>query len=155
MVLDPHTDPHTRRRPDLAHAHRARYRRDHDGTITMLPRRIGALSTLQHATRLPDALARAMTDAVLARLEPALTQTSPTTSTSGAPVLQTRGPRSGRPGDYEAHPYPEEIHALGSTALLMRRSPSRRTSFSGRFFPGRLRTRRAGVWPPMAVRGRS
>lgn len=118
MVLDPHTDPHTRRRPDLAHAHRARYRRDHDGTIIMLPRRIGALSTLQHATRLPDALARAMTDAVLARLEPALTQTSPTTSTSGAPVLQTRGPRSGRPGDYEAHPYPEEIHALGSTALL-------------------------------------
>ena len=98
-----------------------RYRRDPDGTITMLPRRVGPRSVLRPAVRVPDRLAGAVTTAVLNRLDKGLARADLGLSETpgGAPVLATRGPRPGqRPGAYETVPYAQALHTLGLTALL-------------------------------------
>ena len=99
----------------------ARYRRDPDGTITRLPRRVGPRSVLRPAARVPDRLAGAVTTAVLNRLDKGLARDDLGLSETpgGAPVLATRGPRPGqRPGAYETVPYAQALHTLGLTALL-------------------------------------
>ena len=88
---------------------------------------------------MPDALARAVTPAVLDRLDKGLADphiadgaagsvaapgcvAADVAATGGgesAPVITTRGPRPGEnPGDYETTPYPRALHALGLTPLL-------------------------------------
>ena len=101
-----------------------RYRRETDGAITLLPRRTGPRQAVASAVRVPDALARAVTPAVLDRLDkgladPHIAAGVATGSGDAAPVITTRGPRPGEnPGDYETTPYPRALHALGLTPLL-------------------------------------
>ena len=117
----------------------ARYRREPDGAIALLPRRTGPRQAVASAVRVPDALARAVTPAVLDRLDKGLADphiadgaagsvaapgcvAADVAATGGgesAPVITTRGPRPGEnPGDYETTPYPRALHALGLTPLL-------------------------------------
>ncbi|WP_315211092.1 HNH endonuclease signature motif containing protein [Actinomyces massiliensis] len=117
----------------------ARYRREPDGAIALLPRRTGPRQAVASAVRVPDALARAVTPAVLDRLDKGLADPHIADSAAGsvaapgcvaadvaatgggesAPVITTRGPRPGEnPGDYETTPYPRALHALGLTPLL-------------------------------------
>ena len=101
----------------------ARYQRDTDGTITLLPRR----------TRLPEALTSAITPQTLNRLHNGLTNPNPTSPTSPGglsphdlglghhtgPLLTTHGPHPNQnPGDYETTPYHPALHTLGLTPLL-------------------------------------
>ncbi|MDY3679058.1 MAG: DUF222 domain-containing protein [Actinomyces urogenitalis] len=91
----------------------ARYRRNPDGSILMLPRRIGPRSFHQSARPVPDQLARAVDDAVLAPLVQTLENLAP-----GVP-WQTRGPRPGQPvGTWSARSYSAELHALGLDVFL-------------------------------------
>ena len=98
----------------------ARYRREADGTILRLPRRVGPRSLVDAGGPVPADLAAAVTGPVLERLERGLAQAAPRAGTGeGAPRLETRGPRPGRsPGAFEAVPYPAALHELGLTALL-------------------------------------
>ena len=98
----------------------ARYRREADGTILRLPRRVGPRSLVDAGGPVPADLAAAVTGPVLERLERGLAQAAPRAGTGeGAPRLETRGPRPGRsPGAFEAAPYPAALHELGLTALL-------------------------------------
>lgn len=98
----------------------ARYRREADGTILRLPRRIGPRSLVDPGGPVPADLAAAVTGPVLERLERGLAQAAPRAGAGeGAPRLETRGPRPGRsPGAFEAVPYPAALHELGLTALL-------------------------------------
>ena len=98
----------------------ARYRREADGTILRLPRRIGPRSLVDPGGPVPADLAAAVTGPVLERLERGLAQAAPRAGAGeGRPRLETRGPRPGRsPGAFEAVPYPAALHELGLTALL-------------------------------------
>ena len=109
----------------------ARYRRNRDATITALPRRVGPHHLALPAAPVPDHLARALTDTVIARLEhglnhyadntpaPATDPTGPRRPTAPPqPVLTTRGPGTTAPGAYETTPYPAALHALDLTAIL-------------------------------------
>ena len=90
----------------------ARYRREADGTILRLPRRVGPRHLIEPGGPVPDHLAAAVTGAVLDRLERGLADAAPA-------ALTTRGPRPGQqPGAFEARPYPRALHALGLAALL-------------------------------------
>jgi len=96
----------------------ARYHRAPDGTVTMLPRRIGPRQQVRPAARVPDALARALTPAVFDRLAKGLAESDPA-GRKTVPVLTTRGPRPGQnPGDFETVPYSRALHELGLTPLL-------------------------------------
>ena len=96
----------------------ARYHRAPDGTVTMLPRRIGPRQQVRPAARVPDALARALTPAVFERLTKGLAESDPA-GCKTAPVLTTRGPRPGQnSGDFETVPYSRALHELGLTPLL-------------------------------------
>ena len=96
----------------------AGYRREADGTIVRLPRRVGPRSLVDPGGPVPADLAAAVTGPVLERLERGLAQAAPRAG-EGAPRLETRGPRPGRsPGAFEAVPYPAALHELGLTALL-------------------------------------
>ncbi len=55
----------------------ARYRRDPDGSIIMLPRRIGPRSILQDAEPVPEHLAAAVNESVVAQICRGLSQTAP------------------------------------------------------------------------------
>lgn len=91
----------------------ARYRRNPDGSILMLPRRIGPRSFHQPARPVPDQLAQAVDDAVLAPLIQTLENLAP-----GVP-WQARGPRPGQPvGTWSARSYSAELHALGLDVFL-------------------------------------
>ena len=107
----------------------ARYRRNRDATITALPRRVGPHHLALPAAPVPDHLARALTDTVIARLEHGLNHYADNTGDSPAPatdptgppqpVLTTRGPGPATaPGAYETTPHPAALHALGLTAIL-------------------------------------
>ena len=117
----------------------ARYRRASDGSITMLPRRTGPRQEARPAARVPDVLARAVTPAVLDRLDKgladphiadgaagsvaapgcAVADVAATGGGESAPVITTRGPRPGEnPGDYETTPYPRATHILGLAPLI-------------------------------------
>ncbi|WKR21599.1 hypothetical protein AIF0345_1522 [Actinomyces israelii] len=105
----------------------ARYQRDNDGTITLLPRRTGPGQKTRPATRLPQALARAITPQTLDRLHKGLTNhTSPDTTPGDlglghhtSPLITTHGPHPNEnPGDYETTPYHPTLHTLGLTPLL-------------------------------------
>ena len=109
----------------------ARYRRNRDATITALPRRVGPHHITLPAAPVPDHLARALTDTVIARLEhglnhyadntpaPAADPTGPRRPTAPPqPVLTTRGPGTTAPGAYETTPHPAALHALDLTAIL-------------------------------------
>ena len=90
----------------------ARYRREADGTILRLPRRVGPRHLIEPGGPVPDRLAAAVTGAVLDRLERGLADAAPA-------ALTTRGPRPGQqPGAFETRPYPRALHALGLAALL-------------------------------------
>lgn len=94
----------------------ARYQRDADGSITMLPRRIGPRQLSQPGRLVPQRLADAVDSAVVARLERGLQHAA---HHDGARELSTRGPRPGqRAGAFEPAPYPQALHALGLTPLL-------------------------------------
>ena len=91
----------------------ARYRRNPDGSILMLPHRIGPRSFHQPARPVPDQLAQAVDDAVLAPLVQTLENLAP-----GVP-WQARGPRPGQPvGTWSARSYSAELHALGLDVFL-------------------------------------
>ena len=113
----------------------ARYRRENDGTITLLPRRTGPRQHARSATRVPETLASAITPETLDRLHKGLTDQTGTTATglSAAagdaaglgpgrqtrPVITAHGPRPGEnPGDYETTPYHPALHTLGLSPLL-------------------------------------
>ena len=109
----------------------ARYRRNRDATITALPRRVGPHHITLPAAPVPDHLARALTDTIIARLEhglnhyadntpaPATDPTGPRRPTAPPqPVLTTRGPSTTAPGAYETTPHPAALHALDLTAIL-------------------------------------
>ena len=112
----------------------ARYRRNRDATITALPRRVGPHHITLPAAPVPDHLARALTDTVIARLEHGLNHYADNTGDSPAPatdptgprrptappqpVLTARGPGATAPGAYETTPYPAALHALDLTAIL-------------------------------------
>ena len=107
----------------------ARYRRNRDATITALPRRVGPHHITLPAAPVPDHLARALTDTVIARLEHGLNHYADNTGDSPAPatdptgppqpVLTTRGPGPATaPGAYETTPHPAALHALDLTAIL-------------------------------------
>ena len=107
----------------------ARYRRNRDATITALPGRVGPHHITLPAAPVPDHLARALTDTVIARLEHGLNHYADNTGDSPAPatdptgppqpVLTTRGPGPATaPGAYETTPHPAALHALGLTAIL-------------------------------------
>uniref|UniRef100_UPI00226D00CB HNH endonuclease signature motif containing protein n=1 Tax=Actinomyces israelii TaxID=1659 RepID=UPI00226D00CB len=95
----------------------ARYQRDTDGTITLLPRRTGPGQETRPATRLPHTLASAITPQTLNRLHKGLTTPTPTSPTGlsphdlglghhAGPLLTTHGPHPNQnPGDYETTPY--------------------------------------------------
>ncbi|WP_311469624.1 DUF222 domain-containing protein [uncultured Actinomyces sp.] len=90
----------------------ARYRREADGTILRLPRRVGPRHLIEPGGPVPDHLAAAVTGAVLDRLERGLADAAPA-------ALTARGPRPGqRPGAFETVPYPAALHTLGLAALL-------------------------------------
>ena len=90
----------------------ARYRREADGTILRLPRRVGPRHLIEPGGPVPDHLAAAVTGAVLDRLERGLADAAPA-------ALTTRGPRPGQqPGAFETRPYPRALHTLGLAALL-------------------------------------
>ena len=96
----------------------AGYRREADGTIVRLPRRVGPRSLVDPGGPVPAGLAAAVTGPVLERLERGLAQ-AVARAGEGAGRLETRGPRPGqRPGAFEAVPYPAALHELGLTALL-------------------------------------
>ena len=96
----------------------AGYRREADGTIVRLPRRVGPRSLVDPGGPVPADLAAAVTGPVLERLERGLAQ-AVARAGEGAGRLETRGPRPGRsPGAFEAVPYPAALHELGLTALL-------------------------------------
>ena len=107
----------------------ARYRRNRDATITALPRRVGPHHLALPAAPVPDHLARALTDTVIARLEHGLNHYADNTGDSPAPatdptgppqpVLTTRGPApAADPGAYETSPYPAALHALDLATIL-------------------------------------
>ena len=112
----------------------ARYRREADGTILRLPRRVGPRHLIEPGGPVPDHLARALTDTVIARLEHGLSHYADNTGDSPAPatdptgprrptappqpVLTARGPGATAPGAYETTPYPAALHALDLTAIL-------------------------------------
>ncbi len=113
----------------------ARYRRNRDATITALPRRVGPHHITLPAAPVPDHLARALTDTIIARLEHGLNHYADNTGDSPAPatdptgprrptaplqpVLTTRGPGPATaPGAYETTPHPAALHALDLTAIL-------------------------------------
>ena len=96
----------------------AGYRREADGTIVRLPRRVGPRSLVDPGGPVPADLAAAVTGPVLERLERGLAQ-AVARAGEGAGRLETRGPRPGQcPGAFEAVPYPAALHELGLTALL-------------------------------------
>ena len=108
----------------------ARYQRDTDGTITLLPRRTGPGQETRPATRLPHTLTSAITPQTLNRLHKGLTTPTPTSPTGlsphdlglghhTGPLLTTHGPHPNQnPGDYETTPYHPALHTLGLTPLL-------------------------------------
>ena len=106
----------------------ARYRRNRDATITALPRRVGPHHITLPAAPVPDHLARALTDTIIARLEHGLNHyadntdntPAPATNPTGPPqpILTTRGPSTTAPGAYETTPHPAAIHTLDLTAIL-------------------------------------
>ena len=109
----------------------ARYRRNRDATITALPRRVGPHHITLPAAPVPDHLARALTDTIIARLEHGLNHyaddaPAPAPATGpgrppapARPVLTTRGPApAADPGAYETTPYPAALHALDLATIL-------------------------------------
>ena len=109
----------------------ARYRRNRDATITALPRRVGPHHITLPAAPVPDHLARALTDTIIARLEHGLNHyaddaPAPAPATGpgrppapARPVLTTRGPAPATaPGAYETTPYPAALHALDLATIL-------------------------------------
>ena len=109
----------------------ARYRRNPDATITALPRRVGPHHITLPAAPVPDHLARALTDTIIARLEHGLNHyaddtPAPAPATGpgrppapARPVLTTRGPApAADPGAYETTPYPAALHALDLATIL-------------------------------------
>ncbi|MDU0349098.1 HNH endonuclease, partial [Actinomyces sp. MRS3W] len=97
----------------------ARYRRHPDGAVTMLPRRVGPRQHTHPGGPVSEALSRAITPAVLDRLNRGLDNADTTNTTTGWVTLISRGPRPGeRAGDFETTPYPPAIHALGLAPLL-------------------------------------
>ena len=104
----------------------ARYRRNRDATITALPRRVGPHHITLPAAPVPDHLARALTDTIIARLEHGLNHyadntPAPATNPTAPPqpVLTTRGPGPATaPSAYETTPHPAALHALDLTAIL-------------------------------------
>ncbi|WP_308807153.1 HNH endonuclease [Actinomyces sp. 594] len=121
----------------------ARYRRTPDGTITLLPRRIGPRQLAMPAQRVPQHLADAVDGAVVSRLEHGLdlaaqaqqndpadgfaaaTAAAPATDAasparpSRPPEIVSRGPRPGHPtGAFETKPFPYALHELGLAPLL-------------------------------------
>ena len=97
---------------------RTRYRRTPDGTITVLPRRVGPRHHHQPAMILPTGVSQALTDAVINELERGLLQAAPHSPTR-PPRLESRGPRPGEPiGAWSTRPLPPVLHQLGLAALL-------------------------------------
>ncbi|SDN66000.1 HNH endonuclease [Actinomyces ruminicola] len=108
----------------------ARYRRTPDGTITLLPRRIGPRQLAAPARRVPEELASAVDEAVMTRLQHGLDLAARTPNSPAAaagrinrpgrpPRITSRGPRPGRPvGAFEPTPYPDALHQLDLTPLL-------------------------------------
>ncbi|WP_172120927.1 HNH endonuclease signature motif containing protein [Actinomyces faecalis] len=93
----------------------ARYRRDPDGTTRLMPLRVGPRQRLQDEKVVPQALARAVTQEVVSRLERGLSGPG----SSDLPSLEARGPRPGqRAGAFESHGYPPGLHTLGLAELL-------------------------------------
>ncbi|PHP51965.1 HNH endonuclease [Actinomyces ruminis] len=121
----------------------ARYRRTPDGTITLLPRRVGPRQLALPAQQAPQRLADAVDSAVVGRLERGLKlaaqaqETDPAVGSAVAiatgrgsastrpgwppqpPQVVSRGPRPGHPlGAFETVPFPQALHDLGLTPLL-------------------------------------
>lgn len=99
---------------------RTRYRRTPNGTITVLPRRVGPRHHHQPAMILPTGVSQALTDAVINELERGLLQAAPHSPTR-PPRLESRGPRPGEPiGAWSTRPLPPVLHQLGSQRYWMR-----------------------------------
>nr|WP_300338492.1 HNH endonuclease signature motif containing protein [Actinomyces sp.] len=97
---------------------RTGYRRAPDGTITILPRRVGPRHRHQPAMVLPVGVSQTLTDAVINELERGLLQAAPHSPTR-PPRLESRGPRPGEPiGAWRTRPLPPVLHQLGLAALL-------------------------------------
>ncbi|RRD29101.1 HNH endonuclease [Actinomyces bowdenii] len=103
----------------------ARYRRQADGTIRLLPRRLGPHSHQHQGTAVPAPLSQEITAPLLERLERGLASTHPAqapTATAGldrVAILETRGPGPGqRAGAFETADYPPAAHLLGLAPLL-------------------------------------
>ncbi|WP_247595346.1 HNH endonuclease signature motif containing protein [Actinomyces procaprae] len=102
-----------------------RYRRDADGTITLMAHRLGPRQLAVPAQRVPEGLAQAVDDAVVSRLRHGLKlATAPGRPDSPGrpgrpPQVTSRGPRPGQVvGAFEAVPYPDALHDLGLAPLL-------------------------------------
>ncbi|MBO3725219.1 HNH endonuclease [Actinomyces bowdenii] len=103
----------------------ARYRRQADGTIRLLPRRLGPHSHQHQGAAVPAPLSQEITAPLLERLERGLASTHPAqapTATAGldrVAILETRGPGPGqRAGAFETADYPPAAHLLGLAPLL-------------------------------------
>ncbi|SHE24389.1 hnh endonuclease [Actinomyces glycerinitolerans] len=97
----------------------ARYRRAPEGTVTLLPRRVGPRQLQVSARIIPEREARAVDGAVVERLRRGLEMASRRGGPGHPPQVTSRGPRPGQPvGAFEAHPYPAALHDLGLAPLL-------------------------------------
>ncbi|VEG25761.1 Uncharacterised protein [Actinomyces howellii] len=97
----------------------ARYRRDPDGTVAMLPRRIGPRQLAVPSRPVPRRLAEAIDAAVVTRLERGL---APAPCRGGAEEARGQAQElvASRclPRGYEPAAYPQALHDLGLTPLL-------------------------------------
>ncbi|WP_128683582.1 hypothetical protein [Actinomyces qiguomingii] len=98
----------------------ARYQRSPDGSLTLLPHKIGPRQLTVPAQKVPDRLAAAVDDGVLDRLQHGLDLNSRDATRRGEPPRVTsRGPRPGQPiGAFETTAYPEALHELALAPLL-------------------------------------
>ncbi|MDO4242588.1 MAG: HNH endonuclease signature motif containing protein [Actinomyces sp.] len=93
----------------------ARYLRDPDGTVVMLPRRVGPRQLAAPARPVPRRLAGAVDTAIVARLERGLEPSGHGDQEHGDQELTARRHLA---GDYEPSPHPQPLHDLGLAPLL-------------------------------------
>ncbi|MDO4899932.1 HNH endonuclease signature motif containing protein [Actinomyces sp.] len=96
-----------------------RYRRDVDGTITLMAHRIGPRQLAVPVQRVPERLAQAVDDAFVNRLRHGLKLATASGRPGRPPWVTSRGPRPGQVvGAFESTPYPDALHDLGLAPLL-------------------------------------
>ena len=105
-----------------------------DGTITLLPRRIGPRQLAAPAQQVPQHLANAIDDAVVGRLQHGLDLSAGSSCSDRPgrlPQIAGRGPLPGQPvGAYETTPYPQALHETGPDPTT-RRNPTLLGAYRG------------------------